>query len=154
MGLDLVAVPPAVFRLDEVARFGEVGHDPVGSALGDAEARRNVANAHIGVVGNAQQGPPVVGQEIPGSHNQRKISMEMDYMYWNSGRLFLILARGRLWVAGEDVGLCTSLVAEVLQRRSAPLFGFEPLILIDRRGHLRMVPLPGGEAPGAGRRHS
>jgi hypothetical protein len=68
--LDLVAIPPAVLGLDQVAGGGEVGHDPVSSALGDAQAGRNVANAHVGVVGNAEQCPSVVGQEIPSSHNK------------------------------------------------------------------------------------
>ena len=72
-------------------------------------------------------------------------------MYLNSGRLFPILASGCLWVAGEDVGLCTSLATEVLQRRSAPLFGSERLILTERRGKLRIVLQP--EA-GASRRWS
>ena len=69
MRLDLIPVPPALFGLDQVARLSEVGHDPMGSALGDAQAGRNVAQAHVGVVGDAQQRPSVVGQEIPGSHN-------------------------------------------------------------------------------------
>ena len=41
--LDLVAIPPAVLGLDEVARDGEVGHDPVRSALRDVQAGRNIA---------------------------------------------------------------------------------------------------------------
>jgi hypothetical protein len=41
----------------------------VGSALRDAEAGRNVANADVGLVGDAQQCPPVVGEEVPGRHN-------------------------------------------------------------------------------------
>jgi hypothetical protein len=71
--LDLVAIPPAVFRLYEVARFGQVGHDSVGSALGNAEACRDVANAHIGVVGNAEQRSSMVGEEIPSRHDLIKL---------------------------------------------------------------------------------
>ena len=47
MRLDLVPVPPALFRLDQVAGGGQVGHDPVGSALRDAQGLRDVPNADL-----------------------------------------------------------------------------------------------------------
>ena len=37
VGLDLVAVPPACFLLDQVARFGQVDDEAVGGALGDLQ---------------------------------------------------------------------------------------------------------------------
>jgi len=65
MRLDLIPVPPALFGLDQVTGDGEVGHDPVGSALRDAQGLRNVPNADLWIIGDAQQSPSVIGQEVP-----------------------------------------------------------------------------------------
>ena len=40
LGLDLVAVPPALSLAQHVALFDELGEDPVGSTLGDAYPQR------------------------------------------------------------------------------------------------------------------
>jgi hypothetical protein len=69
MRLDLVPVPPALLRLDQVASGGQVGHDPVGSALSDAEGLRDVPNADLWIIGDAEQCPSVIGQEVPSRHN-------------------------------------------------------------------------------------
>src|SRR5208282_2259686 len=50
MGLDAVAIAAAVLVLDDVAGFGEVGDDAEGAALGDAQRRGDVTQAHPGVV--------------------------------------------------------------------------------------------------------
>jgi len=69
MRLDLVPVPPALLRLDQVTGDGEVSHDPVGSALRDAQGHRNVPHADRWIIGDAEQSPSVIGQEVPSRHN-------------------------------------------------------------------------------------
>jgi len=66
--LDLVTVATAVLLLHHVAGCGQVGDDPVGAAIGDARAGRDVAEPHARVAGDAQQRPGVVGQETPAHH--------------------------------------------------------------------------------------
>ena len=66
--LDLMAVAAAGFPLHQVAALGRVGDDAVGAAFGDAQAGREVAQPHARVVGDAQQDPGVVGQEISARH--------------------------------------------------------------------------------------
>jgi hypothetical protein len=63
-GLDPVAVAAAIFVLDDVPGPDEIGDDAVGGALGDARPGRDVAQPHARVVGDAQQHPGVVGQEL------------------------------------------------------------------------------------------
>ena len=65
MRLDLVPVSPAFLRLDQVTGRGEVGHDPVGSTLRDAQGLRNVANTDLWIIGDAEQSLSVIGQEVP-----------------------------------------------------------------------------------------
>ena len=65
VGLDLIAVAAAVFLLQHVTGFGQVGDDAVGAAFGDAQAGREVAQPHARVAGDAQQQPGVAGQETP-----------------------------------------------------------------------------------------
>ena len=69
MRLDLIPVPPALFGLDQVTGDGQVGHNPMSSAFRDAQALRNVADADLWIVGDAEQGPSVIRQEVPGCHN-------------------------------------------------------------------------------------
>jgi hypothetical protein len=69
MRLNLVSVPPALLGLDQVTGDGQVGHDPMSSALRDAQGLRNVADADLWIMGDAKQGPSVIRQEIPGGHN-------------------------------------------------------------------------------------
>jgi len=68
VGLDPVAVAPAVLLPDQVAGLGEVGDGAVGAALGDAQAGRDVAQPRARVVRDAQQHPGVGGQETPARH--------------------------------------------------------------------------------------
>jgi hypothetical protein len=70
VGLDLVAVAAAVFVLDYVAGIGEIVDDAMSSALGDAQAGRDVAQPGSRIAGDAQQNPGMVGQETPGRHAQ------------------------------------------------------------------------------------
>src|ERR1700716_717897 len=55
VGLDLVAVAAAVgvFVLDHIAGGGQVGDDRIGPALGDVHGGGDVAQAHPGIVGDA-----------------------------------------------------------------------------------------------------
>jgi hypothetical protein len=66
--LDVVAVAAAVLLLDHVAGLDQVGDDAEGAALGNVQAGRDVAQAHPGVMSDAQQNPGVVGQERPARH--------------------------------------------------------------------------------------
>src|SRR5205085_11007366 len=68
VGLDLVAVTPALLLLDDVAGLGEVGDDAVGAALGDPDPLGDVAQPDAGVMGDADQHPSVVGEEVPTLH--------------------------------------------------------------------------------------
>jgi hypothetical protein len=68
--LDLVAVAAAVLPLDHVAGVSQVGDDAHRAAFGDAQAGRDVAQAHPRVVNDAQQDPGVAGQESPVRHPQ------------------------------------------------------------------------------------
>jgi hypothetical protein len=66
--LDLIAVAPPFLFLNDVAGFGQIVDDAVGAPLGYSEGSRYVAQADIGVPGDAQQGSPVVGEEGPWRH--------------------------------------------------------------------------------------
>jgi len=55
--LDVVAVAAAVLLLDHVAGLGQVRDDAEGAAFSDVQAGRDVAQAHPGVMGDAQQDP-------------------------------------------------------------------------------------------------
>src|SRR5260370_5023029 len=66
--LDAVAVAAAVLLLDHVAGLDQVGDDAEGAALGYLQAGRDVAQAHPGVMSDAQQNPGMIGQEGPAHH--------------------------------------------------------------------------------------
>src|ERR1017187_4770261 len=68
MRLDLVAVPAALFLLDDVAGLSKVSDDSVSASLGNADAGRDVAQPHARVVCYAQQHPGVVGKKTPAVH--------------------------------------------------------------------------------------
>src|SRR4051794_35484232 len=68
MPLDLVTVASPVLLLQDVTGVGEIGHDPVGSALGDTERSRQVPQTGPWIVGDKQHRPRVVGQEAPLTH--------------------------------------------------------------------------------------
>jgi hypothetical protein len=53
VGLDLVTVAAAVFLLDHVTGFGQVGDDAVGAAFGDAQAGRDDAQPRARVTRDA-----------------------------------------------------------------------------------------------------
>ena len=65
--LDLVAVAAAVFVLDDVPGVGQVGDDAVRAAFGDSQAGGDVPQPGAGVLGDAEQDPGVIGQEVPSS---------------------------------------------------------------------------------------
>lgn len=84
LGPDLVAVAAAVALAHDVAGLDQLGEDPVGGALGDADRGRDVAQARARVVGHADQHVGVVGEEGPARgrllraflHNSRKVCHE------------------------------------------------------------------------------
>jgi hypothetical protein len=65
MLLNDVPIPAAVALLEHVAGGGQVTHDPVGTPLGDAQRVRDFTQAHPGIVPDAQQRSPMIGQEAP-----------------------------------------------------------------------------------------
>lgn len=80
--LDLVVVPTTVLLLQDVARFAEVGHDPVGGALGDVEGGSEVPEPGVGPAGDEDQGPSVVGQEAPVPHGdncRQQLELHLQY---------------------------------------------------------------------------
>ena len=68
VALDLVPIASAFLMLGHVTGFGEFHDDAVRGALGDIEGGSDVAKPHAGVVGDAQQGPGVIGEEVPIGH--------------------------------------------------------------------------------------
>ena len=61
MVLDPVSITPTLLVLYDVAGFGQLGDDAERRALSDAERRGDVAEAHTGVVGDADEDSRVVG---------------------------------------------------------------------------------------------
>jgi hypothetical protein len=61
--LVLVTAPDAL--PGHVAAAHEVGDDLLGRALGDVEHQREVADAHAGIMRDAQKRPSVVGEKTP-----------------------------------------------------------------------------------------
>jgi hypothetical protein len=57
-----------VFVFDHMAGVDKVADHVMGAALGDADHGGDVPQPYAGVVGDAQQGPGVVGDEPPTSH--------------------------------------------------------------------------------------
>ena len=70
MVLDLIAVAATVLLLDDVSGIGEVGDNGVRAAFGDVEARRDVAQAHLRIMDDAQEGSAIVGEETPLGHHR------------------------------------------------------------------------------------
>src|SRR5439155_23233495 len=60
-----IPIPAAVALLEHVPGGGQVTHDPVGTPFSDAQRLRDSAQAHPGVVRDAQQRSPMTGEEAP-----------------------------------------------------------------------------------------
>ncbi len=63
--VDDVAVPAAMSLAFDVARLDEVSQDALRGSEGDADSVGDVAQANIGVAGDAEQHLRVVGDELP-----------------------------------------------------------------------------------------
>jgi len=63
--LDLIAVVAAVFLRDDVSGRSQVRDDAVCAALGGAQGGSDVPQPRTGVLGDTQQDPAVIGQEVP-----------------------------------------------------------------------------------------
>ncbi len=70
LGVEPIAVAAAFAFSFEVAGVFELGDDALCGTFGDPHLRRDVANAHVGVLGDAQQDVCVIRQEGPLSHLQ------------------------------------------------------------------------------------
>jgi hypothetical protein len=68
MLLDAVLVAATLFVFDHIAGADKVADHVVGTALGDADHGGDVTQPHARVVGDAQQGPCMVGEKAPTSH--------------------------------------------------------------------------------------
>jgi hypothetical protein len=68
MALDHIAVPTTFLALLEVAGVGQLGDDGVGPALGNGQGHGDIAQADLGVTGDAEQGACVIGEERPILH--------------------------------------------------------------------------------------
>ncbi len=80
MALNLIAVATTFSPLDDVTGVGQVRDDRVGVPLGDAEFGRDLAEANLGVLGDAEQGPSVVGEKAPMNHAEKIADcVELDY---------------------------------------------------------------------------
>jgi hypothetical protein len=66
LAVDLVAVAPADSDAVDVARFDEVGEDPLRRPLGDPDFVGDVAQTYLRILSQAQQNLCVVGDERPG----------------------------------------------------------------------------------------
>jgi hypothetical protein len=71
---DRVAIASALPLAQQVARFDQLGQDPVGGALGNADRRGDVADADPGVVSHADEDVGVVGQKVPTGGLLRDVS--------------------------------------------------------------------------------
>lgn len=65
---DLVAVSPAPALAQHVPLFDQLGHDPVGGALGDPNRRGDIAQADARVMSDADEDMGVIREEVPASH--------------------------------------------------------------------------------------
>ncbi len=71
MALNLIAVATTFPKFDDVTGVGQVGDDRVGVPLSDAEFGRDLAKANLGVLGDAEERPSVVGEKAPMSHSEK-----------------------------------------------------------------------------------
>ena len=61
----LVVVAPALALAHQVALVDQLGDDPVGGSLGDADGGRDVAQANAGVASDTDEHMGVIGEEVP-----------------------------------------------------------------------------------------
>lgn len=78
--LYLVAVATTLALFDDVAAFGQIADDGVRAALGDTQFSGDVAQPHVGIMGDAQESSAVVAEKGPSKHgkNVTRISLEKD----------------------------------------------------------------------------
>jgi len=65
VGLDLVAIPPALPLAQHVALLDQLGEDPVGGAFGNPDRGGDVAQSDARIIGHADKDVGVVGEEVP-----------------------------------------------------------------------------------------
>src|SRR5436190_19514067 len=69
----LVAISSPFSLAEDVALFDQLGDDPVGGPLGDADRGRDVAQADAGVRRDASKDVRVVRQEVPAGYCSRTL---------------------------------------------------------------------------------
>ena len=62
-----MAAASGLLVVDDIAGCGEAGDDPKGTALGDAQCRGDLTQAHPRVAGDADEGPGT-GRKAPPRH--------------------------------------------------------------------------------------
>ena len=65
MGLNRIAVAPAVALAGDIARVSQLADDAVRGALGDTHLVADLAQPDAGILGDADQYPCVIGQKTP-----------------------------------------------------------------------------------------
>src|SRR3984957_12672714 len=76
VSLDLVSIPATLLEFHHVSAFRQVRDDSEGPALRDVEGGCDVPEAHVGIAGDAQQCPTVIGQKVPGRHGAILVTPE------------------------------------------------------------------------------
>jgi hypothetical protein len=69
--LNLIAIAATLSLLNDVARVGQIGDNGIGVSLRYAKVGGDVTEAYFGIAGDAQQSPPVVGEEAPVGHVEK-----------------------------------------------------------------------------------
>lgn len=100
MKLILVAAPNAFTR--EIASIDEVGDDPLGSALGDPDAIGDIAEAHLGIGGDAQEDLGMIGEKGPLFH-----AIHLTPISYDAGPVSHSLGNANCdsYTFGQDTGL-------------------------------------------------
>jgi len=66
----LIAVATPISLFHDVAGLGQIVDNAVGTALGEAKTDRDIAQANLRVVSDAEECPTVVAEERPCGHSK------------------------------------------------------------------------------------
>jgi hypothetical protein len=70
-GLHLVPISTPFPLLDQIAGVGHLVDDPVDAALRDVEIGGNIPKSSLGIIGDVQEYPSVIGKQIPWGHRKK-----------------------------------------------------------------------------------
>lgn len=66
--LNLIAIATSVSLLHDVAGFGQIVDNSVGTPFGEVETGRDIAQAHLRIASDAEECPTMVAEESPSGH--------------------------------------------------------------------------------------